>query len=242
MPVKRTNQEIREGRWEAMQKVGVSRFPGAVGRIPNFVGAEHAAERLSEVDHWRGARVLKCNPDSPQRPVRARGLREGKVIYMAVPRLRDLRCFIELNPAVLDEDELKRAATIKGAFRVGRPVMISEMRAVDLIVAGSVAVNRTGGRVGKGGGYSDLEYALGRTFGFVRENTPILTTVHPIQVIDVHIPRMANDIPIDFIVTPEEMIETGKDLARPTEIYWEMLSQERLDAIPVLRQLREGSQ
>lgn len=34
------------------------------------------------------------------------------------------------------------------------------MRPVDLIVCGTVAVNRRGVRVGKGGGYSDLEFAL----------------------------------------------------------------------------------
>jgi hypothetical protein len=35
------------------------------------------------------ARVVKANPDKAQRAVRARVLTEGKVLYMAVPRLDD---------------------------------------------------------------------------------------------------------------------------------------------------------
>jgi 5-formyltetrahydrofolate cyclo-ligase len=235
-----SKQRIRDGRWEALRAAGVARFPGAVGRIPNFTGAERAAERLSETAAWRRAVVLKCNPDSPQRPVRARALREGKVVYMAVPRLRELRCFIELDPASLSLEELKGASTIKGAFRAGKAVRVSEMRPVDLIVVGSVAVNRAGGRIGKGGGYADLEYALGREFGFVGGETPILTTVHPLQVIEGEIPKMAHDIPVDIIVTSEEVIETAQDLPRPMGIYWDLLPREKLEAIPVLQRLQES--
>jgi 5-formyltetrahydrofolate cyclo-ligase len=37
---------------------------------------------------WPAARVVKANPDAPQLPVRRRALADGKVVYMAVPRLR----------------------------------------------------------------------------------------------------------------------------------------------------------
>ena len=43
-----------------------------------------------------------------------------------------------------------KAAPISCAFRYGRLVTIEEMRSVDLVVSGSVAVNRIGTRVGKG--------------------------------------------------------------------------------------------
>jgi 5-formyltetrahydrofolate cyclo-ligase len=35
-----------------------------------FVGADLAAKRLSDLDEWRRACVIKCNPDPPQIPVR----------------------------------------------------------------------------------------------------------------------------------------------------------------------------
>ncbi len=40
------------------------------GHIPNFKGANQAAERLAGLSVWRQARVIKSNPDSPQQPVR----------------------------------------------------------------------------------------------------------------------------------------------------------------------------
>jgi 5-formyltetrahydrofolate cyclo-ligase len=50
-----------------------------------------AADRLAETAEWRNARVIKCNPDAPQRPVRLRALREGKVVFnymLGVPKFR----------------------------------------------------------------------------------------------------------------------------------------------------------
>ena len=54
-------------------------------RISNWVGAEVAAKRLSELDIWKRAKVVKCNPDPPQIPVRLRALYDGKLLYMPVP-------------------------------------------------------------------------------------------------------------------------------------------------------------
>ena len=78
---------LRDEVWSAMRAAKVARFPGAVGRIPNFTGAEAAAERLRGLPAWRAARTVKANPDSAQLPVRQRALEDGKIVYMAVPRL-----------------------------------------------------------------------------------------------------------------------------------------------------------
>jgi 5-formyltetrahydrofolate cyclo-ligase len=61
------------------------------GHIPNFKGADQAAEQLAGLSIWQQARVIKSNPDSPQQPVRWRALRDGKKLYMAVPRLTQER-------------------------------------------------------------------------------------------------------------------------------------------------------
>jgi hypothetical protein len=120
-------QHIREAVWRLLEQEGASRFPGARGRVPNFVGAEDAARQLALTPEWAGASVLKTNPDSPQLPVRARALAEGKVLYMAIPRLRDLQPFLLLDPAKLGPDS-RRAASIGGAARLGSAVGISVMR------------------------------------------------------------------------------------------------------------------
>src|SRR5262249_13323523 len=198
-----TKQEVREKVWRALEENGVSRFPGARGRIPNFTGAERCAELVAELDDWKRARAIKSNPDSPQRAIRHLALKQGKTVYMAVPRLREEKCFVELDPARLGRN-IYAASSIKGAFEYGRQVSINKMQAIDLILCGSVAVGRRGMRVGKGGGYSDLEFGLAVELGLINSSTPILTTVHPLQIVTDKIKTLPHDIPVDLIVTPEE--------------------------------------
>jgi 5-formyltetrahydrofolate cyclo-ligase len=228
-------QGVRERAWAAIRAADAARFPGVEGRIPNFIGAEAAADRLAETREWMSAVTLKCNPDSPQLPVRKRALADGKTIYMAVPKLADPHPFWRLAPDELTIEPTK-AASIKGASRYGRPVMLDEMNAIDLIVCGSVAVDRVGARLGKGGGYSDLEFAIATEAGLISDSTSIATTVHPSQIFDDGIiPVSAHDFPVDLIVTPDELIPTGTKLARPTGVLEDHLDSSMREAIPVLR-------
>ncbi|MGE5413511.1 MAG: 5-formyltetrahydrofolate cyclo-ligase [Syntrophomonadaceae bacterium] len=232
-------ERVRDRIWSRFEESGEALFPGARGKIPNFRGAAAAADRLAATPEWRRARVVKCNPDSPQRPVRLRALREGKVVFMAVPRLADPSCFWRLDPARLDPSDLPAAATIRGASRFGRPVRPRDLPHVDLIVAGSVAVNRMGVRVGKGGGYSDLEYAIGRRVGAIDGRTVVATTVHPMQVVGSPLPVTAHDFFLDVIVTPEETIRPSRVRRRrqPKGILPDHLSEEKLREIPALQEL-----
>ncbi len=227
-------QAVRERAWAALRAAGAQRFPGVEGRIPNFVGAERAVSLLAGTDAWRGARVLKCNPDSPQLPVRVRALEDGKVVYMAVPRLAEERPFWRLDPARL-EVAPRKAASIGGASRHGIPVEVDTMERVDLVVCGSVAVERGGARLGKGGGYSDLEFAIGVEAGLIDADTTVMTTVHPSQVLeDGTIPITDHDFPIDGLVTPDEVVWTHTSLVRPTGVLPDHLDDDRRAAIPVL--------
>ncbi len=87
-----------------MEDQGVSRFPGAEGRIPNFAGAKMAAEKLAGHRLWKRAVVVKANPDSPQTHARRLALEEGKTVIMAVPRLRDPHPFRVLDPKAAVEE------------------------------------------------------------------------------------------------------------------------------------------
>jgi 5-formyltetrahydrofolate cyclo-ligase len=229
-----SKQRWREKVWRALEESKAALFPGARGRIPNFRGAKEAAARLALTPEWRRARTLKCNPDSPQKPVRALALREGKMVYVAVPRLRETRCFLELDPARIPN--AAAAATIEGAARFGRPVHPRDMPDIDLVVCGSVAVDRQGGRVGKGGGYSDLEFALGRELGFVRARTPIATTVHPLQLVAGPLPMTKHDFAIDLAATPEELLRF-MPRARPSGILQADLTRDLYESVPILREL-----
>ena len=234
-----SKQDLREATWRLLEVHRAARFPGAKGRIPNFVGAERAALVLASLPAWKRARVIKVNPDAPQIPVRRQALWEGKIVYMAVPKLRDEECFIELDPSRLGE-HLARAATIRGADRLGAHVRVDKVRPLDLIVCGSVAVNGQGARVGKGGGYSDLEFGLLREAGAVSAGTPIVTTVHALQIVPHSIEMLPHDIPVDWIVTPEGPLGCETRYPKPRRIYWEYLSQEKIAAIPSLRRLRSA--
>jgi 5-formyltetrahydrofolate cyclo-ligase len=225
--------------WTLLRERRVARFPFPItDRIPNFVGAERAAARVAQLPEWTRAKRIKCNPDAPQRPLRLRALREGKTVFMAVPRLTQERCFIRLDPARL-AGRLAEAATIGGASRLGEPVLPRELGRIDLVVVGSVAVNPGGARVGKGGGYSDLEFALARQLGSVGEGTPVLTTVHDLQVVAAAIPMTAHDVPVDLIVTPERALRTRRRRAKPRGIRWAELSPEQIAAMPPLQRLRD---
>jgi 5-formyltetrahydrofolate cyclo-ligase len=228
-----TKAALRARLWKLLRGRGVARFPFPIDdRIPNFVGAERAAARAAELPEWQRARRLKMNPDAPQRPLRLRALRDGKIVFMAVPRLRAERCFIRLDPKELG-GRLTAAASIGGADRLGERVGRRELGRIDLVVAGSVAVDARGGRVGKGGGYSDLEWALARELGLVGDDTPVLTTVHELQVVRARIPMTPHDVPVDLIVTPERVIRARGRRVKPAGIRWRELSARQIDAMPV---------
>jgi len=233
-------QAIREAVWDALEERGIARFPFPPhDRIPNFDGSAQAAERLTETAVWDAAETVKANPDSPQLPVRRAALRAGKTVYMAVPRLRDERCFYELDPAELDD--IEAAPAISNVADHARQVGPEAVGSVDLVVSGSVAVTEDGARIGKGEGYSDLEYAVLRELGLVDETTPVVTTVHELQVIggpegvvDTDVPTDDHDVPMDWVVTPERTVETETRHATPAGVDWNALSVDRIEEIPVL--------
>jgi 5-formyltetrahydrofolate cyclo-ligase len=228
---------LRRRVWRLLAARRVARFPFPIeDRIPNFVGAEAAAARAAALPEWKAARRLKCNPDAPQRPVRLRALQDGKIVFMAVPRLAKARCFIRLDPRRL-QGRLAEAATIRGATRLGEAVGPEALGTIDLVVAGSVAVTRDGRRLGKGGGYSDLEWALARELGVVGPRTPVLTTVHELQVVRAAIPMTAHDVPLDLVVTPERVIRAPRRRAKPRGIRWDELTTAQLAAMPLLQRL-----
>jgi 5-formyltetrahydrofolate cyclo-ligase len=233
-------QAHRDRVWAAMSEARVARFPGARGRIPNFTGAEQAADRLAETDAWQHAGALKANPDLPQLPVRAAALTAGKLVVMAVPRLRTAEPFLLLDPDRLEVPP-RKAASIGGADEHGRPLAVGAVPRLDLVVCGSVCVNTEGVRIGKGGGYSDLEMALGIETGWIDERTVIATTVHPLQVTGGELPETDHDFRVDVIVTPDELIRCpGATEHRPPGILWDHLDQDKIEAIPALSQRARG--
>jgi 5-formyltetrahydrofolate cyclo-ligase len=233
--------ELRSEIWSLLKKENVTvRDP--FGHIPNFINAKKAAEILATLPIWQAAKTIKCNPDSPHVPVRSRALKDGKKLYMAVPRLTRDRAFVELTPQDLQQRNIpfEEAAIAKKALTYGRLVSFEEMEAIDLVLVGCVAVTRNGGRTGKGAGFADLELAMLKTFGLVKDDTPIVTTVHPLQIVeDSRLPMLPHDWALNWIVTHEGAIATNTTYPRPNGLDWEAIRLEQYDRIPLLRQLKQ---
>ena len=231
---------LRQEVWAALTAAHVTRFPGAAGRIPNFTGAEAAAARLRERPEWQRARAVKANPDSAQLPVRQRALQDGKTVYMAVPRLAEPEPFFLLDPGHL-ADAPRKAASISGASRSARRVAVADLAEVGLVVSGCVAVGEDGARLGKGGGFADLEYALASAAGLIGPDTVVVTTVHELQLRPAgSIPVTGHDIPVDLVVTPDRIIDCrpGRGPRPAAEISWRELTEEKIAAIPLLTAMR----
>ena len=196
--IEKEKQMLREKIWKSFLEKGIASFPPPFGRIPNFIGVSKTAEILRQLKEYQRAEVIFCSPDSPQRPIREVALKDGKVLIMATPRLR--KGFIMIRPE--DVKGLERlASTIRGAFKFGKTVSTVT---VDLAVIGSVAVDLEGNRLGKGGGYGDIEI---ETITKGNPSVIVATNVHPIQIVEI-VPASEHDKKVDLVITLDRAIWT----------------------------------
>jgi 5-formyltetrahydrofolate cyclo-ligase len=231
---------LRADIWRRLESTGVNVGP-VKSRIPNFAGADLAAWRLAQTPAWRAARVVKSNPDPPQIAVRLRALHDGKILYAPVPELTKRFPFVRLDPAELRAAsvDFETAATAQGFLASGQPVQFEEMETLDFVVVGCVAVTRSGGRTGKGGGFADLELGIFRELGKVGPGTSIATTVHASQVVDeARLPMMGHDSALHYVATETELIETETSNRQPAGVDWDQIQPDQYDNIPFLRELR----
>lgn len=233
---------LRAEIWRNLEASGLNIGP-VWSRISNWVGAEAAAKRLSDLEIWKRAKVVKCNPDPPQIPVRLRALYDGKLLYMPVPEFGTGELpWVLLDPERLARDgvQFEMAATSQGAVNVGQKLGFEEMRPLDIAVCGCVAVTRSGGRTGKGGGFADLELGLFRDLGKITEATPIVTTVHSSMVVaDDRLPIMPHDSLLNWIVTEQQVIETRPASHQPGGVVWDLVQPDQLEDIWFLKALKE---
>lgn len=231
--------EARNRVWQLLEDRGFAAFPRPVrGRIPNFAGSSEAANRLVELPEFQEARVVKVNPDAPQRMVRYAALKAGKTLLTPTPRIRE--GFLCVEPDRIPRGKMQEAASIGGAAKYGRDIGLPDIPTIDLLVLGSVAVTESGARAGKGEGYAELEYAMLRMFGKVSATTPVVTTVHEAQIVP-ELPLEPFDVPVDAIVTPQRLIQTKTQQPKPDGIYWDLLPEAKVKEIPLLGELRGAS-
>ena len=86
-------------------------------------------------------------------------------------------------------------------------------------------------------GQSDLEFVILRELG--HPPVPVATTVHDIQIVG-DFPRDRTDLPLSVIVTPSRTLLVTRPFPPPAGLDWRRLTEEQLQAMPLLRRLKTG--
>ena len=208
MSLKEEKESIRKSIYDKLFNEGQSLRPnGDYGKIPDFKGSDIAAELLAGSDEWKNSKTIFCSPDSAQIPVRYLALKENKNLIMASPNLEHGYLYLEGNKLNGKERE---ASTKEGAFNHCSKFFdfgegSSFDIAIDMLVEGSVGVDRFGNRIGKGKGFADREIEDLLNKNLIDEDTPLATTIHPFQLVD-HVPMESHDKSLSMIVTTCEII------------------------------------
>ncbi|MED5579396.1 MAG: 5-formyltetrahydrofolate cyclo-ligase [Nitrospinota bacterium] len=230
-----TKNEARNAVWDTLQNEKVASFPfPPKGRIPNFKGSSEAAKRLLEISPWKEAKFIKINPDSPQRLVRELCLKMGKILIVPTPRLKG--GFQKINPLRIPKNKFKEAATVSKGNFWSEEISLKKIPSVDAIVTGSVAVTKTGKRLGKGEGYSDLELAILIELG--HPMVPIGTTIHPYQILE-DFPSDSHDLSLSTIISPDATIQIENPSKNKIKIEWKKIDTKKLSEMPILRELQK---
>ena len=205
MTLKEEKDKIRKSIYDNLFKNGFSNRPnGDYGKIPDFKGSEIAAHLLSQTEEWKSAKTVFSSPDSAQMPVRYLALKDNKNLIMASPNLSHGYLFLE-GKEIAEKEE---ASSKEGAFNHCSKKDISNIK-VDMVIEGSVGVDRLGNRIGKGKGFADREIDDLMNRNIICSDTPIATTIHPLQLLD-FIPTESHDQKINMIATTEEIIRIKK--------------------------------
>jgi len=191
----RSKQEVREYVWRKIEKF--SKFPPPWGRIPNFIGAEKACEKIRSLEEYRRADVIFSAPDSPLKRLREIALEDGKILIAVKPKMKGFLLIKE-----------GKAGTIKDMMRYGKEVRLDDLTVdVDLFVQGCVAVDLKGNRIGKGSGFGDKEYQLLKKKGILSEECKYVVVAHDLQVFDdLEYLMDPPDVRVDIVVTPSRVI------------------------------------
>jgi 5-formyltetrahydrofolate cyclo-ligase len=269
---------IRKAVWDYLEDNNIAQFPRPVHhRIPNFMGADEAAENLATLPEFQAADVVKVNPDTPQRQVRQLVLENGKTLLTPQPRLRTgfFQTLKHGTDTIPSDVPISSLTSSKGAAKNGTPITLYENYTVDLVVVGSTAVcPKTGARVGKGEGFAELEWGiLSQQGNLDAEKVLVVTTVHDTQVFDGGVEEpwkslmeqqekdgaddddgtssltpfgslTQHDVPVDIIVTPTQIIRVPNEtkLPKPSGVYWDLLSPQKLAQIRVLQELKKRTE
>ena len=235
--------------WHLMEKAKYVKDypPSCFEKIPNFKGSGRASEKLCKLREFRSAKIVKINPSLAQMHLRFLTLRHRKILLVPCPALTEDEFMYVVKPETLKKFwQFKRASSKAGAREYGLNLNLSDELEIELYVVASTVVAPNGVRLGKGKGYAELEWAILYSHGMVNDKTVVVTTVHDSQVLpteELPLSLMCHhDLPVDIIVTPSRVINVTNRLKKPSGgILWDLVTDEQVENIPVLKNLKPTS-
>jgi len=194
------------------------------------------AEKLRGLASYRKAATVFATPHESLFQARVNCLVDGKNLLMPSPSIRD--GFFLLTAHSVSFKDLSAAVTYKGLKNHGlrlRDNLLSE-HAVDMLLVDSLAIDQEGGRIGTGNGLFDLSCALLHELGGLRQNADVLTFILEEQISPAPLPQDKWDIQMNFAVTPGGVRQFAA-AGRNPQIFWDMLSMDRIKRIDPLWKL-----
>lgn len=231
--VAKLKAQLREEVWRELDAKRVASPRPCRGKIPIFAGARVAAMKLAKKSFFLDAETVYSTHDLSLQPVREEALRLGKRLIMMVPGFRG---FVIIDGSSIPKGSVSAAANPRSSLAYGERARVLEGEEVDLFLAGSVAVDRRGGRLGRGDGQQDLEYAILRELGALDEAVPVVTVVHDLQVV-ASVPMEIHDAPADYIATPTAVLKAEGAHRKPIGVIWDIVDSAVAERLPLLKLL-----
>lgn len=236
-------ENIRRQVWMQLHAVAKpdSRFHWDFNRfIPDFEGSATCVERLCTTAAYRAADRVLITPDNSLTSLRARCIADGKTLI--VPTYSLARGFLSLSRETVPFSQEVFAATLDGLDVFGSPYLVSTHDRVDgpqLMVTGASVLNSQGVRISHGPSFFDLEWLILSALQLVNDETPILAEVHDCQVVDFDCLPLPFGVGIDQIITPTQLIDTGRPYPRPSPLSIKTLPLQIRQEVPLLQELTE---
>lgn len=198
-------------------------------RYPQFLGAEKASIRAAVLDEFRAAKVVLVSPGVAV--LSDTVLQQGKTLVSPTPGLREEKVFQKLI-----QNEKESVEGIREP-KYTRLELAKDVK-IDVLVVGSMLVDKLGRRMGKKREQVGLEFVLGGLS--TQKKLVVITLVHDCQVVD-EVPESlfsSMDVPVDIIVTPTKVIRVKDRLPKPNTILWNKVTEIMMENIPMLESVR----
>eukprot|EP00092_Neocalanus_flemingeri_P107508 GFUD01137982.1.p1 GENE.GFUD01137982.1~~GFUD01137982.1.p1 ORF type:complete len:579 (-),score=133.44 GFUD01137982.1:161-1834(-) len=200
------------------------------GKTPSFLGSFAAVARFASLPELQRSSTVCLSPG----PFR--------------DELRDTVLEEEFERTLLEPSSKGLLGQYQELVRVGAGDLVSlglvepGIIEVDMLVVGSMAVDRKGYRVGKEGDLTGVDFILGE---LGKSKCVVVTLVHDCQVFDSIPPNIltSHDLPVDIIVTPTKVITVTDKVVKPVDISWSLLKNVLVKRVPLLleRKVKDAS-